>query len=94
MPYHTYTNLIFATLSGLGTGLLIFRLTERRAYAFWLAPALLVLPILTFERSEASSSQRDHWFGWMFGHDILKRFAARECHDRRHAIPDALCRLT
>ena len=71
MPYHTYTNLIFATLSGLGTGLLIFRLAERRAYAFWLAPALLVLPILTFERSEDSSSQRDHWFGWMFGHDIL-----------------------
>ncbi len=72
MPFHTYTNLIFATLSGLGTGLLISRLMESRAYAFWLAPALLVLPIITFSGSEASCSQRNHWFGWMFGHDMLK----------------------
>ena len=40
MPFHTYTNLIFATLSGLGAGLLIYRLTESRAYAFWLAPGV------------------------------------------------------
>lgn len=72
MPFHTYTNLIFATLSGLGVGLLIYRLMESRAYAFWLAPALLVLPIFTFSGSEASCSQRNHWFGWMFGHDMLK----------------------
>ncbi|HEY5706717.1 MAG TPA: DUF2723 domain-containing protein [Terrimicrobiaceae bacterium] len=72
MPYHTYTNLIFATLSGLGVGLLICRLIEGRDYAFWLAPALLVLPIFTFRGSEASCSQRDRWFGWMFGHDMLK----------------------
>ncbi len=72
MPFHTYTNLIFATLSGLGTGLLIHRLARSRAYAFWLAPALLVLPILSFRGSEASCSQRNHWFGWMFGYDMLK----------------------
>ena len=72
MPFHTYTNLIFAALSGLGTGLLISKLTESRAYAFWLAPALLVLPIFAFSGSEASCSQRNHWFGWMFGYDMLK----------------------
>ena len=72
MPFHTYTNLIFATLSGLGAGLLIHRLTKRRAYAFWLAPALLALPIFTFNGSEASCNQRNHWFGWMFGYDMLK----------------------
>ena len=72
MPYHTYTNLIFAILAGLGTGFLVFSLTKSRPYAFWLAPALLVLPILTFRGSEASCSQRNHWFGWMFGHDMLK----------------------
>ena len=76
MPFHTYTNLIFATLSGLGVGLLIYRLMESRAYAFWLAPALLVLPIFTFSGSEASCSQRNHWFGWMFGHDMLKDLPA------------------
>ena len=72
MPFHTYTNLIFATLSGLGTGLLISRLMKSRAYTFWLAPALLVLPIFTFSGSEASCNQRNHWFGWMYGHDMLK----------------------
>jgi tetratricopeptide (TPR) repeat protein len=72
MPFHTYTNLIFATLSGLGAGLLLHKLMESRGYAFWLAPALLVLPVFTFTGSEAFCSQRNHWFGWMFGHDMLK----------------------
>jgi tetratricopeptide (TPR) repeat protein len=72
MPFHTYTNLIFATLSGLGVGLLVLRLSQTRAYAFWLAPALLILPILTFAESKDVSSQRNRWFGWMYGHDMLK----------------------
>ncbi|MGC2579644.1 MAG: DUF2723 domain-containing protein [Terrimicrobiaceae bacterium] len=72
MPFHTYTNLIFAILSGLGVGFLIFGLMKRSVHALWLAPALLVLPIFTFRGSEAACSQRDHWFGWMFGHDMLK----------------------
>jgi tetratricopeptide (TPR) repeat protein len=71
MPYHTYTNLIFATLSGLGIGLLILKFAERRAYLGWLAPALLVLPFFTFAGSQATCSQRDRWFGWMYGHDML-----------------------
>ena len=43
MPFHTYTNLIFAILSGLGVGFLIFGLMKRSVHALWLAPALLVL---------------------------------------------------
>jgi tetratricopeptide (TPR) repeat protein len=72
MPYHTYTNLIYALLSGLGIGLIIQKLTERRAVYFWLAPALLILPIFTYRNSEPSSNQRGRWFGWMFGYDMLK----------------------
>lgn len=72
MPYHTYTNLIYALLSGLGTGLLIEFLTRRRRVYFWLAPVLLVFPVWTLLGSEASASQRGRWFGWMFGHDMLK----------------------
>jgi tetratricopeptide (TPR) repeat protein len=72
MPYHTYTNLIYALLSGLGLALLTEKIAERRPAVFWLVPALLILPILTFRGSEASCNQRDHWFGWMFGHDMLK----------------------
>ncbi len=72
MPYHTYTNLILAVLAGLGVGLILEKLARRRAAAFWIAPALLVLPIFPLLSSEATSSQRDHWFGWMYGHDMLK----------------------
>jgi tetratricopeptide (TPR) repeat protein len=72
MPYHTYTNLIFAVLAGLGIGLLIEKLCQKRAAYFWAAPALLVLPVFTYFGAEASSSQRDRWFGWMYGHDMLK----------------------
>ncbi len=72
MPYHTYTNLIYALLSGLGTGLLIAMLARRRAVYFWLAPALLILPVLTYPGSEPAASQRGRWFGWQYGHDMLK----------------------
>ncbi len=72
MPYHTYTNLIFATVSGLGIGLLALKFSTTRAYVFWLVLALLVLPFFTFAGSEGASSQRNRWFGWMYGHDMLK----------------------
>ncbi len=72
MPYHTYTNLIFATLSGLGMGLLISKFSKARTYIFWLAPGLLALPLFTFAGSKNASSQKDRWFGWMYGHDMLK----------------------
>ncbi|MCX7869478.1 MAG: hypothetical protein N2322_05945, partial [Terrimicrobiaceae bacterium] len=71
MPYHTYTNWIFAVLSGLGFGLLVERLARRRAFYFWLAPASLLLPLLTIPANEPVCSQRGRWFGWMFGHDML-----------------------
>ena len=71
MPYHTYTNLIFATLSGLGMGVLISKLSKARAYVFWLAPGLLALPLFTFAGSKNAASQKDRWFGWMYGHDML-----------------------
>ena len=76
MPYHTYTNLIFATLSGLGMGLLISKFSKARAYVFWLAPGLLALPLFTFAGSKNAASQKDHWFGWMYGHDMLKDLPA------------------
>jgi tetratricopeptide (TPR) repeat protein len=76
MPYHTYTNLIFATLSGLGIGLLALKLLETRAHVYWLVWSLLALPFLTFAGSENSSSQRGRWFGWMYGHDMLNDLPA------------------
>lgn len=72
MPYHTYTNLIFALIAGLGVGLVIRWLCQRRQVYFWIAPALLLLPLFTARHSEGSSSQRDRLFGWDYGYDMLK----------------------
>ncbi len=72
MPFHTYTNLIFALLSGLGLSLLINRLASIRPALFWLAPCLLILPAFTFIGSESTANQRNRWFGWQYGHDMLK----------------------
>jgi tetratricopeptide (TPR) repeat protein len=76
MPYHTYTNLIFATLSGLGIGLLISKFSKARPYVFWLTPGLLALPLFTFAGSKDTASQKDRWFGWMYGHDMLNDLPA------------------
>jgi tetratricopeptide (TPR) repeat protein len=76
MPYHTYTNLIFALLAGLGTGLMLEKLVRHRAVYFWLVPATLFLPVLTFVGSEPVASQRDRWFGWFYGHEMLKDLPA------------------
>lgn len=72
MPFHTYTNLIYALLSGLGTGLLLAKMTAYRPVYFWLAPVALILPVFTFLGSEPVASQRERWFGWQYGHDMLK----------------------
>ena len=44
--------------------MLISKLSKTRAYVFWLAPGLLVLPLFTFTGSEDAASQKDRWFGW------------------------------
>ncbi len=72
MPYHTYTNLIFAVLCAFGMGFMIYRLAKRRGALAWVAPALLALPVYTATMNYAECSQRGHWFGWMFGRDMLK----------------------
>lgn len=72
MPYHTFTNLLFALICGIGGVLLIGVLSDRRKkwrplafFTIWLMPAWAIF----FNASGAS--QRDRWFGWQFGHDML-----------------------
>lgn len=72
MPYHTYTNLIFALLAAIGVafgGLALFSRFPRLAWSRYL---LLVLPVMPLALNEAGCSQRNRWFGWEFGHDMLK----------------------
>jgi hypothetical protein len=72
MPYHTYTNLIFALLAGLGfvAGALWF--FSRAPLLAWVRFGLLVLPLWPLDLNHDGCSQRGRWFGWEYGHDMLK----------------------
>lgn len=72
MPYHTYTNLLFALLCAAGFVRLLSALLLRCPAlkpAIWLLPLLSLSPLLT---NFSECSQRGHWFGWMYGHDMLR----------------------
>lgn len=72
MPYHTYTNLIFALLAALGIALGCTALFSRFPRLHWARFLLLLLPVMPLLLNESGSSQRGRWFGWQFGHDMLK----------------------
>ena len=72
MPYHTYTNLIFALLAGLGFVIGAMALFARMPRLAWLRWSLLLLPMWPLYWNHAECSQRGNWLGWQFGHDMLK----------------------
>ncbi|MEI6073398.1 MAG: DUF2723 domain-containing protein [Verrucomicrobiae bacterium] len=72
MPYHTYTNLIFALLAALGIAFGSCALFSRYPGLAWSRFLLLALPLMPLALNEAGCSQRGRWFGWEFGHDMLK----------------------
>jgi hypothetical protein len=72
MPCHTHTNLIFTLLSALGISLGCCALFSRFPKLAWLRFFLLALPLLPLFVNYDGSSQRNRWFGWQFGHDMLK----------------------
>jgi tetratricopeptide (TPR) repeat protein len=72
MPYHTYTNFIFALLAGLGivagAAALFAKLPGLSFLRFGL-PLLAAWPLFF---NHDGCSQRGRWFGWQYGHDMLK----------------------
>jgi tetratricopeptide (TPR) repeat protein len=72
MPYHTYTNLIFALLAGLGfmAGALWF--CSRAPRLSWMRYGMLALPLWPLFFNYDGCTQRGRWFGWDFGRDMLK----------------------
>jgi tetratricopeptide (TPR) repeat protein len=71
MPYHTYTNWIFAVLCGIGAGVVWERLIRRAPAlrpAIW---ALALLPLWPLVMNFSEASQRNHWSGWKYGRDML-----------------------
>ena len=72
MRYHGYTYLIFSILSALGFAFLFLSIRRKfKLSHFWIYP-LLALPLYGLVHNRADSSQRNHWFGWQYGHDMLK----------------------
>ncbi|MFZ4598981.1 MAG: protein O-mannosyl-transferase family [Terrimicrobiaceae bacterium] len=72
MPYHTYTNLIFSLLAALGITIGALWIFRRAPRLMWLQYTLLAMPLLPLFVNYDGSSQRNRWFGWQFGHDMLK----------------------
>jgi tetratricopeptide (TPR) repeat protein len=71
-PYHGYAYLIFAVLCAAGTGYVLARVASARPGLRHAAWALPLLPLWTGVQNAEVCSQRGHWFGWHYGHDMLK----------------------
>jgi len=72
MPYLGFSHAFFVLLAGLGSGLVIQRWAKKPLSA---AVASIVLggiiSAFSFRQNLTFCSQRDHWFGWMYGRDML-----------------------
>ncbi len=71
-PYHGYAYLMFALLCAAGTGYVLARLISARPAFRYAAYVLPLLPLWTAIHNAPLCSQRDHWFGWDYGRDMLK----------------------
>jgi len=72
MPYLGFSHAFFVLLAGLGSGLVFERWLRKPATA--LGAALLFsggIAAFSFRQNLTFCSQRDHWFGWMYGRDML-----------------------
>lgn len=72
MPYHTYTNLAFAVLCGIGALLTLQWLATRSPRLQSAAWALLLLPVWPILKNHHEASQRGNWLGWQYGYDMLR----------------------
>ena len=73
MPYHTYTNFIFALLCGVGAFFACQWISTRMPRLRNAAWILLLLPLWPILFNVDGASQRGHWLGWQYGHDMLAK---------------------
>jgi len=72
MPYLGYSHAFFVLLAGLGSGLALERGIKRPSWAVGMASIFAIgLGAFSFRQNLTFCSQRDHWFGWMYGRDML-----------------------
>lgn len=72
MPWHAYTYLIFSLLISLGIAASLTWCAGRLPRLRFIGFALLLIPLGSLLSNYSACSQRGHWFGWMYGHDMLK----------------------
>lgn len=72
MPYHTYTNLVFSLICALGFFRLLGWVCLRVPLLRFSRALLLLLPLLPLAANHGECSQRGHWFGWEYGHEMLR----------------------
>ena len=72
MPYLGFSYAFFVLLAGLGSGLAIERWAKKPFFATTTAIILgVVISAFSFRQNLTFCSQREHWFGWMYGRDML-----------------------
>ncbi len=72
MPYLGFSHAFFVLIAGLGSGVALERWLRKPATAIGVATLLAVgLSAFSFRQNLTFCSQRDHWFGWMYGRDML-----------------------
>lgn len=71
MPYHTYSFALCVVTAAIGTSVLFILLSKKLP---WWTGIIVIswLPIYGFVHNYAQTSQRNHWFGWRYGHDMLQ----------------------
>ena len=72
MPYLGYSHAFFVLLAGFGSGLVMDRWLKSLPIAAGASALLaLFLGAFSFRQNVTFCSQRNHWFGWMYGRDML-----------------------
>ena len=72
MPYLGFSHAFFVLLAGLGSGLALERFSKSPGISYGVALLLVGgIAAFSFRQNLTFCSQRDHWFGWMYGRDML-----------------------
>ena len=72
MPFMGYSHAFFVLLAGLGSGLALQKLISKPSISMGGGAILMIgLMVFGFQKNLNFCSQREHWFGWMYGRDML-----------------------
>lgn len=71
MPYHGYTFAFFGLVAATGAMTVSQLLARYLRVRVWMVALWLVVPLVPLVLNWKLCEQKDHWFGWHFGHDML-----------------------